>query len=83
MAVTPATKSIRETELVPRASEIRRLADLINNEKRDFTAAEKESWDKVNAEYESIKARVEIQERAAAPRQRSQTRGQPRSLSLI
>jgi HK97 family phage major capsid protein len=64
MAVTAPSKSLREQELVPRAKEIRRLAELINTEKRDFTAEEKLAWEKVNSEYESFNQRVQILETA-------------------
>ena len=47
------------------AVEIRRMADLINKENRDFTAEETPAWDKVNAEYDSLSGRIERQERAA------------------
>jgi HK97 family phage major capsid protein len=64
MALTAPSKSLREQELIPRAKEIRRLADLINNEKRDFNAEEKAAWEKVNAEYESFNQRVQVLETA-------------------
>jgi HK97 family phage major capsid protein len=64
MPLTATSKSLREQELIPRAKEIRRLADLINNEKRDFTAEEKTAWEKVNGEYESFNTRVQALETA-------------------
>jgi HK97 family phage major capsid protein len=64
MPVTPTSKSLREQELLPRAKEIRRLADLVNNEKRSFTAEEQAAWETVNKEYEEHKARIEILEKA-------------------
>lgn len=65
MALVPSSKTLRETELVPLAKEIRRLADLVNNEKRDFSAEEKQAWEKVNADYETTRARCEALERAS------------------
>lgn len=64
MPATLNAKSIRENELTPLAKEIRRLADLVNNEKRDFTAEERANWEKVNKDYNDCRARVEAMERA-------------------
>lgn len=47
------------------AGTIRQMADKINAENRDFTAEEKTGWDKVNADYNDIQRRIEIQHRAA------------------
>lgn len=44
--------------------EIRRMADLIHKEKRDFTAEEQGGWDRANAEYNSLTQRIMIAERA-------------------
>jgi HK97 family phage major capsid protein len=46
------------------AKEIRRLADLSNDEKRDFTAEEKAKWEAVNADYNATASRIELLERA-------------------
>lgn len=64
MALTATSKSLREKELVPLAKETRRLADLITNEKRNFTAEEKAAWEKVHRDYEEVNARVQILETA-------------------
>ena len=64
MADLATAKTLRETELVPAAKEIRRLAELVNNEKRDFTAEERQKWEAVNKEYETIRARCEALERS-------------------
>jgi HK97 family phage major capsid protein len=64
VAEQATAKDIREKELVPAYKEIRRLADLANGQKRDFTAEEKEAWDKANKDFEKAKARVDVLERA-------------------
>jgi HK97 family phage major capsid protein len=60
---TPTSKSLREKELVPLAKEIRRMADLVNNEKRDFTAEERQKWEQLDKDYNSLRARIEVMER--------------------
>jgi HK97 family phage major capsid protein len=57
-------KQIRETELAPAYKQIRELADKVNAEKRDFTAEEKEQWEKVNKTFDMARARVDALERA-------------------
>ena len=64
MPATLSAKSLRENELTPLAKEIRRLADLANTEKREFTAEEKLAWEKVNKDYDACRARVDVLERA-------------------
>jgi HK97 family phage major capsid protein len=66
MAATASAKSLRENELVPLAKEIRRLAELANTEKRDFSAEEKGNWEKINKDYQSILARARALETADA-----------------
>ena len=44
--------------------EIKRLAKLINDEGRAFTAEEQEAWDRINAEYDAIEAQLAIAVRA-------------------
>lgn len=46
------------------AAEIRKMADLLNDEKRDFNTEEQERWEKVNADYDGKTAQLKILERA-------------------
>jgi HK97 family phage major capsid protein len=46
------------------AAEIRRQADKINAEGRDFSAEEQTAWDKVNADYSSIEKRLAVEQKA-------------------
>lgn len=64
MADLATAKSLRDKELTPLVGEIYRLRDVIANEKRDFTAEEQEKWDKVNKEYDTLKAKIDILERS-------------------
>ncbi len=57
------SKELREKR-APLAVEIKRLADLVNNENRDFTAEEKEKWEDVNERYNDLTRRIELAERA-------------------
>jgi len=50
------------------ATEIRRIADLVNNEGRDFTAEEQANWAKLNTDYDANKRALDIAERAEAVR---------------
>lgn len=43
--------------------EIKSMAELINSEKRDFKAEEREKWDKLNAECDSMKDQIAAAER--------------------
>jgi HK97 family phage major capsid protein len=43
---------------------MRKLADKIHDEKRDFTAEERTNWDALNADYNQRTRRIEIEERA-------------------
>ncbi|MFQ5439685.1 MAG: phage major capsid protein, partial [Paracoccaceae bacterium] len=59
------SKELREKR-APLAVEIKRLADLVNDENRDFTAEEKEKWETVNQEYNDLTRQIELAERAEA-----------------
>jgi HK97 family phage major capsid protein len=48
------------------ATEIKRLAELVNKENRDFTAEEKGEWEKVNAAYDLLTRKIELAERQLA-----------------
>ena len=39
------------------------MADLANNENRDFTAEERQSWELVNANYDKLTCSIELAER--------------------
>lgn len=56
-------KELREKR-AEQAKEIRRLADLLTGDKKDFTAEERAAWDKVNDEYNANSRQLEIAERA-------------------
>lgn len=60
---------MRYKELLERkvalAGEIRRQADKIHAENRDFTAEERAGWDKANADYNEIESRVAAEKRLA------------------
>jgi HK97 family phage major capsid protein len=64
MADLVTAKSLREKELVPIAQRIYELRDKITSENRDFTAEEQQNWEKANADYEKLKKRLDILERA-------------------
>jgi HK97 family phage major capsid protein len=64
MPQTMTAKAVRENELTPLAKEIRRMADLVNTEKREFTAEERAAWEKVNKDYDACRARVDVLERS-------------------
>jgi len=46
------------------SKEIRRLADLANEDGREFSAEEQEAWEKVNADYNDWTRKIEFAERA-------------------
>lgn len=48
------------------AAEIRRMADLVNNENRDFKPEEQEAWKKANADYDVLTRQIECSERQLA-----------------
>jgi HK97 family phage major capsid protein len=48
------------------AKEIRRMADTLQGEKKEFDASERGNWDKLNKDYDSIKNTIETMERASA-----------------
>lgn len=52
------SKELREKR-APLAKQIRDLADKANTEKRDFTAEEKQTWDKINGEYNTFTRDIE------------------------
>lgn len=47
------------------AAEIKRQAELVNKDGRDFTAEEKPAWEKINADYDANERQIEIAKRAA------------------
>lgn len=57
------SKKMRE-DRAPIAATIKRMADLVNDEKRDFTAEELPNWEKANADYNSLTRSIELAERA-------------------
>lgn len=56
-------KALRE-DRGPVAAEIKRMAELANEEQRDFTAEELPTWDKLNADYDRLSRAIELAERA-------------------
>jgi HK97 family phage major capsid protein len=46
------------------AAEIRRMADIVGKESRDFNAEERATWEKVNKDYDACLQQVAIAERA-------------------
>lgn len=46
------------------AAEIQRYADILSKENRDLTAEENEGWVKLNADYDTLKSRIEKIEQA-------------------
>ncbi len=56
-------KALREKR-APLAAEIRRQADLVNAENRDFKAEERAAWEKVNKDYDDLTRQIQIAERA-------------------
>lgn len=65
MKPTSSAKELREKR-APLAKTIRQMADLVNNENRDFTAEEKANWDEVNADYNDLTRQIDLAERAEA-----------------
>lgn len=63
MADILTAKRLRE-DRAPLAHQIRELADLANNEKRDFSAEEQEKWDSLNKAYDEHTRAIELAERA-------------------
>src|SRR5262245_56278266 len=59
----PTIKELRENG-GKAAAEIKRLADLVNPENRDFKPEERTAWEKANADYNSCLNQIEIAERA-------------------
>lgn len=57
-------KKLREKKVVL-ATEIRKLAETVNSENRDFDAAERERWDEINKEYDAVNAQIEAAGRLA------------------
>lgn len=56
-------KALRE-ERAPLAHQIKKLADVANNEKRDFNAEEQGQWDSLNKAYDEFSGAIERAERA-------------------
>ena len=61
----PTAKELREKR-APLAVEIRRQADLVNKESRDFTAEERSAWEKVNKDYNALSEQITRIERVEA-----------------
>ncbi len=59
----PTAKELREKRAEV-AKRIQELADLANDEKRDWTAEDEQEWQRVNEEYDALTKRIERQERA-------------------
>lgn len=62
-----SAKQLRE-ERAAVATKIRELADLANNENRDFTAEEEQTWQEINGSYDHYTRQIEIAERAESIR---------------
>jgi len=58
-----SVKALREKAL-PLVKRIGELRDLLTDQHPDFTAEEKEQWDKVNKEYDVLRTRLTVAERA-------------------
>lgn len=58
-----SAKQYRE-ERAPLATKIREMADLVNNEGRDFTAEEQGTWETLNTDYDRMTRSIELAERA-------------------
>lgn len=56
-------KELRELR-APLAKTIREMADKANNENREFTAEEKENWEKVNKDYDDFSRQIDLAARA-------------------
>lgn len=56
-------KEIREKRAAL-AKEIRKMADLINSEGRDFTPEEQALWEKINGDYDALEKPLQVAERA-------------------
>lgn len=57
------SKELREKR-AKLAAEIQKLANTINDEKREFTAEEQTNWDAVNRDHDVLTRQIEIAERA-------------------
>jgi len=57
------SKALRE-ERGPLAHQIKVMADLVNNENRDFTAEEQPNWEKLNKDYDDLSRKILVSERA-------------------
>jgi HK97 family phage major capsid protein len=58
-----SAKQYRE-ERAPLATKIREMAELVNNEGRDFTAEEQATWETLNTDYNQYTRSIELAERA-------------------
>lgn len=65
MPEATSAKALREKR-APLVKELRRQADAVNAENRDFNATEKEAWEKVNADYNALTSQIERIERVEA-----------------
>lgn len=65
-------KELQE-ELGKLAKQIRTMSDKVNAEKRDFTAEEKPNWEKLNSDFDALKARIDVAKRADEVKAYSET----------
>lgn len=56
-------KTLRENR-AKIGAEIRRMADTITGDKKDFNAEERANWDRVNKDYDSLGSQIAVAERA-------------------
>ncbi len=63
---------VAREELGTLANEIQVLADLANDEKRDFTPEEQEKWGKINGDYDQTKRSIELADRALEVRKQAE-----------
>lgn len=59
----PTTQELIKTR-EPLGKEVLRLRDLIHKEGRDFTAEERETWTRVNKDYDQVTAQLQVSQRA-------------------
>lgn len=59
----PTAKQIQE-QRAPIGAEIRKMADKINADGRDFTAEERAAWDKANADFDRLTQQIDVARRA-------------------
>jgi HK97 family phage major capsid protein len=60
----PMTVKQLQEERAPIGAEIRKMADKVNDEKRDFTAEERSAWDKANEDFNRLSKQIDVARRA-------------------